>query len=87
MATQLRVVSPTHRAPVEQILQDLAEANTRLPIQIAKLRQEVATYERIYGMSSEEMTTAVAEGKLSETHEICSWLMKLQLLDDVTPAT
>jgi len=86
MTSAQRVVSPMKRTTFEQLMEDIAHAEERLPDQANKFRHKIATFERMYSMSSAEMKQAVASGELSETHDICMWLMYLELLDDVAPA-
>lgn len=48
------------------------------------VRCRIATFERIYGMSSSDMVAALSAGAIEETDDICSWLIHLDLLDRVT---
>lgn len=87
MTTTLRVVSPMKHTPLDQLMDEISHAEDRLPDQTNKLRRKIATFERMYSMPSAEMKKAVTSGQISETHDICMWLMYLELLDDVAPAT
>lgn len=46
---------------------------------IEALEAEIREYERRYEMSSESMMQQLAEGKLKETAEIASWLIRLRI--------
>ena len=47
------------------------------------LRNSIAIFENKYGMSSMEMVRQVRSGAFEETDDICSWLIKAELLRDV----
>lgn len=51
------------------------------------LRNSIAAFEHAYGMTSEEMVTKVRALEIDETDDICSWLIKVDLLRDVEPET
>lgn len=87
MSTPLRIVSASKHTTLEQLVDDLSHAEERRPDQANRLRRKIATFERMYDMPSVDMKDAVASGQLSETHDICVWLMYLDLLDDVASAT
>jgi len=83
MATNLRN-SPKESTPViDRLLADIARADDYLPEQVLKLRRQIAMYERIYGLSSGEMQSAVEDGRMVENHDVCEWLLKLELLHHV----
>lgn len=50
------------------------------------IREKVLNYERIYGMSSEEMLKAIELGKLEETEEVANWAIEYSLLQDLSTA-
>ncbi|MDQ3654610.1 MAG: hypothetical protein M3457_05980 [Chloroflexota bacterium] len=51
------------------------------------LRNSIATFEHEYGMTSAEMIARVRALEIDETDDICSWLIKVDLLRDVEPET
>jgi hypothetical protein len=50
---------------------------SRLVEWLAELNQKLSSYERKYGITSEEMKNRVEQGQMPETNEVCSWLMLL----------
>lgn len=84
MATQLRAVAPQPRSCFDQLSDQLSNAEDHLPFQIERLKHQIALFERMYGMSSDEMVAALHARTISETHDIGLWLMQLDLLRDVT---
>ncbi len=51
------------------------------------LRNSIAIFEQKYGMTSADMVTKVRALEMDETDDICSWLIKVDLLHDVEPKT
>lgn len=47
------------------------------------LRNSIEVFEHKYGMTSAEMIAKVQTLELDETDDICSWLIKVDLLRDV----
>jgi hypothetical protein len=45
-----------------------------------RLRTEVESYERRYGLSSQEAEDAIADGRLRETFDVCRWMMAHDVL-------
>lgn len=84
MATQLRAVPPQPRSRFDQLSDQLDTADQHLPLHIDRLRYQIALFEQTYNMSSEDMVRALESRAIRETHEICFWLMQLDLLRDVT---
>lgn len=59
-----------------RLLQDFVERRNAL-------RQEVADYERKFGIPSSELHTALRHGQLTETGEVCRWIISYELLQDL----
>lgn len=55
---------------------DLHHQNLRLQ----EIRRRVAAYERRYGVQSDRLHAAIDDGTLTETHEVCRWIMDSDLL-------
>lgn len=51
------------------------------------LRNSISIFETKYDMTSEEMAAKVRSGEIDETDDICSWLIKVDVLRDVEPET
>lgn len=53
------------------------------PEQIAEQKQEldlaIQHFEIRYGMTSDEMKQALRDGRIQESSDICSWLIKLKI--------
>lgn len=45
-----------------------------------ELATRIADYERRYGVPSDAVHAAIDRGELVETHEVCEWLMDVDLL-------
>ncbi len=56
---------------VQEQLANLTEE--RIAANITKIKGTIGIYERIYGMSSEEMRRKLATGEIEETYQICTW--------------
>lgn len=50
---------------------------------VQELERAMRDWERIYEVSSEEMATALQEGKRAETAEICFWMIDYRRLRDL----
>jgi hypothetical protein len=50
---------------------------------IAEWKNKIAKYEEQYEMSSDEMRKKLKLGEITETFEICKWLMDLHVLDRI----
>jgi hypothetical protein len=48
---------------------------------IAEWKNKIAKYEEQYEMTSDEMRNKLKSGEITETFEICKWLMDLHVLD------
>jgi hypothetical protein len=66
---------------VQEQLANLTEE--RIAENILKIKRTIGLYERIYGMSSNEMRRMVAAGEIEETYDICCWSQEVSLLEDV----
>lgn len=66
---------------VQEQLANLTEE--RVAANIARIRGTIDIYERIYGISSEEMRSKLAAGELEETEEICAWSQEITVLEHV----
>lgn len=55
----------------------------RVAENILRIKRTIGLYERVYGMSSEEMRRKLAAGEIEETFEICCWSQEVSLLADV----
>lgn len=68
----------------EIVQEQLANLNEeRIAANILKIKRTIGLYERVYGMSSEEMRRKLAAGEIEETYEICCWSQEVSLLEDV----
>lgn len=83
MATPARPISPATASLLDRLMDDIAHADEREDEQVARLKRQIALYERIYGLSSREMQAAVVTGDLPENHDICEWFYLLDLLSHV----
>lgn len=54
---------------------------------VERLRGSIAIFEHKYDMTSEEMASKVQSSEIEETDDICSWLIKVDLLRHVEPET
>jgi hypothetical protein len=65
---------PRRRSSYEIVQEQLADLNeARIAANIATIKGTIGIYERIYGMSSDEMREKLAAGVIEETNEICAW--------------
>jgi hypothetical protein len=48
---------------------------------VHELRDRVAEYEAKYGMPSDQVHTAIENGHIDETDEVCDWIMTYELLE------
>lgn len=64
-------------------LKKFVEAAQQPPTEetIAEWKNKIASYEEQYEMTSDEMRKKLKSGEISETFEICKWLMDLHVLD------
>jgi hypothetical protein len=75
---------PRKRSSYEIVQEQLANlTEERIAANIAEIRGTIAIYERIYGMSSEEMRRKLAAGEIEETDEICAWSQEVSVLEYV----
>ena len=51
------------------------------------LRNSISIFENKYGMTSDVMVAKVQASEIEETDDMCSWLIKVDLLRDVEPET
>lgn len=51
--------------------------------EVAQLTERIRRFETDYGMSSQSMRSALSDGSLRETTEICEWLMLLGMRDRI----
>lgn len=49
------------------------------------LRQRIAAYEDRYQIRSDDIHTAIDSGRLTETEEVCDWIMEYELLQRTAP--
>lgn len=71
---------------LSRLMSDLAIVESRQEDQTTRIKFRISTYERVYGMLSQEMMSKVESGELQETDDICLWRMDLDLLQHVTSA-
>jgi hypothetical protein len=77
--SKLKVMSPSLR---DETLAALVTSTRRLPNgELEALRKTIAFFEHKYDLSSEELKVKVAGGHLTESEEICQWLMALRMRD------
>ncbi len=68
----------------DDVMEQMANlTEERIAENILKIRRTIGLYERVYGMSSEEMRRKLAAGEIEETFEICCWSQEVSLLEDV----
>lgn len=67
-------------------MEDLSDADEHREQELARARRAVAMFERMYGLSSNEMETRVAAGELDETDEICQWQFYVGVVRHVSQA-
>ena len=48
-------------------------------VNIETINKRIAYYQKLRKMSSADMQLRLQSGKLKETHDICCWLMLLEL--------
>lgn len=73
---------------LSQRLNDMVQA-TRQPLngEIKELNERIARFEHRFGLTSDALRRALAEGSLKETWEICEWLGLASLRDDLAALT
>jgi hypothetical protein len=72
MSTASKIpLSPRAQAWYDDLMEQLAPVEERVPANIAKIKGTLGIYERIYDMSTEEMREKLAAGEIEETYEIC----------------
>ena len=77
----LRTLPPAEQAAVWRAM---LEATRRPPEEdIADLDRELRAFEFVFSMSTAEMRERLANGSLRETHEVCRWLLRADLRDDL----
>ena len=54
---------------------------------LRELRARIAANESCYGISAAEVHRAIDEGRIEETHEVCRWLMDIDLLERIEHAS
>ncbi|NER33102.1 MAG: hypothetical protein F6J93_03320 [Oscillatoria sp. SIO1A7] len=70
---------------IEQKLSGIIKASLDSPNgSLTYLQKKVANFETKYEMSSEEMMSAVASGKLPETEALATWAIDYSLLKDLS---
>ncbi len=74
-------MSPRAQAWYDDLMEQLATIDERMPDNIAKIKRTIGLYERIYGMSSVEMREKLAAGEIEETYEICAWSQLVTVLE------
>jgi len=84
MATNIRTLPREKPTNIERLMHDLSRADEMRDEHMQKLQRQIALYERIYGLTSQEMVAELASGQLVENFDICEWLMNLDLLAHVT---
>lgn len=68
----------------EDVMEQLVNlTEERIAANLLKIERTIGLYERVYGMSSEEMRRKLAAGEIEETYEICCWSQEVSLLEDV----
>lgn len=74
-------LSPRAQGWYDSVMEQLDTIEERMPENIARIQRTIGLYERIYGMSSEEMRQKLATGEIEETNEICTWSQLLTVLE------
>jgi hypothetical protein len=54
---------------------------------LRELRARIAEYERQHGFASADVHQAIDDGRLEETHDVCTWLIDIDLLERIEHAT
>jgi hypothetical protein len=73
----------------DRVLGELFQAALNpTPEQIAeqadRIMSELLEYERSHGMTSAEMKAGIRSGTVVETEKICSWLMLLHVVEEIS---
>lgn len=72
MALKTRIEWPSE----EQALENAERMRVRLAARLA-------AYEKRYGVRSVDVLSLVQRGQLTETHDVCSWLMAIDALESL----
>ena len=84
MSTASKIpLSPRAQAWYDDLMEQLATVEERVPANIAKIKGTIGIYERIYDMSTEEMREKLAAGEIEETYEICIWSQEATVLERI----
>jgi hypothetical protein len=70
---------PNTERDVEELIR-LRDDNEHQTMERARLAASIERYETKYGLKSSDIRGAVAEGRLTETFEVCRWAMDYELL-------
>jgi hypothetical protein len=81
--TQPTKLSPRAQAWYDSLMEQLETIEERMPANILKVKRTIGLYERVYGMSSDEMLRKLAENEIEETNDICSWAQEVALLERI----
>ena len=85
-AIKLSELAAMTEAERKQCLSEFIQAAVNpTPEQLAEQKQEldlaIQHFEIRHGMTSEEMRQALRDGKIQESSDICSWLIRLKIRD------
>ncbi len=84
MSTASKIpLSPRAQAWYDDLMEQLATVEERVPANIEKIKGTIGIYERIYDMSTEEMREKLAAGEIEETYEICIWSQEATVLERI----
>lgn len=80
--SELRQASAEQR---ESLLGDIVEG-ARRPAngKVEEIDAQIREFERLYELPSEDMVASVSNGTLTETDEVASWLMLIDLRERVS---
>ena len=78
--------SDEHRSPGDLAEQLLAERDViaNFVSLVEALEATVRDRERLYGIESSELSAAIEDGRISETADVCNWLLDYELLRRAT---
>lgn len=78
--------SSPSKSTYEILMEQIADADTTRDHELARIRRMIAMFERIYNMSSEEMSGKVSAGEMDETDDICQWQFYIDVISNVSQA-